>query len=409
MPSSQPLEPLAIVGMSCRFPNGANSLAELWSLLSQGQSAWTPVPESRFNEKAFHHPSPESNGSINQHGGHFLDQNIKAFDAEFFGLSPAEAKSVDPQQRIQLESAYEALENAGITLESVRGTNTAVYTAIFSRDYDRMQYKDTSDMAKYHVTGVGDAILSNRVSYVFDLRGPSMTLDTGCSGSMVALHQACQGLRLRESDMALVSGVNLMLTPDAMVPMTLLHILNRNGRCYTFDKRGSGYGRGEGVATIVLKRLEDAIASGDPIHAVVRNTGVNQDGKTQGIALPSSEAQRELITSVYRSANIDPQSVSFVEAHGTGTEVGDKAELDSICEVFCKGKDRRGPLYVGSIKSNIGHLESCSGLAGIIKAVLALQHRVIPPNVNFEEAKESLSGLMSHFTVSRCSFFNNYT
>lgn len=218
----QPLEPLAIVGLSCRFPHGANSPSELWSLLSQGQSAWSPVPNERFNEEAFHHPSPETTGSISQHGGHFLDQNIRAFDAEFFGLSPAEAKVVDPQQRIQLESAYEALENAGISLESVRGTNTAVYIAIFSRDYDRMMYKDTSDFAKYHVTGVGDAILSNRVSYTFDLKGPSVTLDTGCSGSMVALHQACQGLRAKESDMALVGGVNLILSPDSMIPMTLL-------------------------------------------------------------------------------------------------------------------------------------------------------------------------------------------
>ena len=222
MGAFQPPVPLAIVGMSCRFPHGANSPAELWSLLAQGQSAWSPVPDGRFNEKAFHHPSPGMNGFINHQGGHFLDQNIRTFDAEFFGLSPAEAKAVDPQQRIQLESAYEALENAGISLESVRGTNTAVYTAIFSRDYERMMYKDTSDMAKYHVTGVGDAILSNRISYAFDLRGPSMTLDTGCSGSMVAFHQACQGLRAKESDMALVGGVNLILSPDSMIPMSLL-------------------------------------------------------------------------------------------------------------------------------------------------------------------------------------------
>lgn len=214
--------PLAIVGMSCRFPAGANDPSLLWSMLSEGHSAWSTVPAERFNEKAFHHPSPDVNGSTNHRGGHFLDQNIRAFDADFFGISPAEANAVDPQQRIQLESAYEALENAGIRLESVRGTNTAVYTAIFSRDYDRMMYKDTSDMAKYHMTGVGDAILSNRISYAFDLKGTSMTLDTGCSGRMVALHQACQGLRSGESDMALVGGANLILSPDAMIPMSLL-------------------------------------------------------------------------------------------------------------------------------------------------------------------------------------------
>lgn len=214
---------MAIVGMSCRFPGGANSPSQLWSMLSEGRSAWSPVPNERFNENAFHNPASDINqGSIKHRGGHFLDENIRAFDTEFFGISPVEARAMDPQQRVQLESAYEALENAGIGIETIRGSNTAVYVAIFNRDYDRMMFKDTSNMAKYHMTGVGDAILSNRISYIFDLKGPSMTLDTGCSGSLVALHQACQSLQVGESNMALVGGVNLILSPDTMIPMSLL-------------------------------------------------------------------------------------------------------------------------------------------------------------------------------------------
>ena len=218
----QSLGSIAIVGMSCRFPGGANDPEKLWSLISQGRSAWQDVPSDRFNWKSFYHPSPDINGTMNHRGGHFLDQDISAFDAAFFGIPPAEARAMDPQQRIQLETAYEALENAGFSLEQIRGSSTAVYVATFSRDYDRMMYKDTSDIPKYHMTGAGDAIVSNRISYILDLKGPSMTLDTGCSGSLVALHQACQSLRTGESSMALVGGTNLILGPDSMISMSLL-------------------------------------------------------------------------------------------------------------------------------------------------------------------------------------------
>ena len=214
------LSSIAVVGMSCRFPGGANDPEKLWSLISEGRDAWQDVPSDRFNWKSFFHPSPDIKGTINHRGGHFLDQDISAFDTTFFDIPPTEANSMDPQQRIQLESAYEALENAGIPVEEVRGSNTAVYVATFGQDYDRMMFKDTSDIAKYHMTGTGNAITSNRISYVFNLKGPSMTLDTGCSGSLVALHQACQSLRTGESDMALVGGTNLILNPDAMISMS---------------------------------------------------------------------------------------------------------------------------------------------------------------------------------------------
>lgn len=214
--------PIAIIGVGCRFPGGANDTEKLWSLLAEGRSAWTDVPKDRFNWEAFYHPNADVNGTLNHRGGHFLDQDIRAFDAEFFGISPVEAQAIDPQHRIQLETAYEALENAGIPIGSVRGTDTAVYVAVFSRDYDRIQYSDPQNFAQYTMLGTGDAIASNRISYVFDLKGPSITLDTGCSGSLVALHQACQSLRTKESGMALVGGTNLILSPDAMIPMSLL-------------------------------------------------------------------------------------------------------------------------------------------------------------------------------------------
>lgn len=214
--------PIAIIGIGCRFPGGANSPEEFWKLLSEGRNAWSKVPKDRFNEDAFHHPNQDVNGTISHRGGHFLSEDISRFDPTFFGISSIETQTMDPQQRLQLETAYEALENAGITPDQIRGTDTAVYTAIFARDYDRIMYKDTEDLGKYHMTGIGEALLSNRVSYVFDLKGPSMTIDTGCSGSMVALHNACRSIENEESSLALVGASNLILSPDQMMPMTSL-------------------------------------------------------------------------------------------------------------------------------------------------------------------------------------------
>ncbi|KAK6608712.1 Lovastatin diketide synthase LovF 12 [Botrytis cinerea] len=390
-------EPIAIVGISCRFPAGANSPEELWSLISQGKSAWSDVPEDRFNWKSFLHPSSDVVGMINSRGGHFIDQDIRTFDAGFFGIPPAEANAMDPQHRLQLETAYEALENAGISLEKVRGSSTSVYVAIFNRDYDRMMFKDTNDIAKYHLLGSGEAIASNRISYTFDLKGPSMTVDTGCSGSLVALHQACQGLRSGDTDMALVGGTSLILSPDTMVPMSRMNVLDPSGKSFVFDDRGVGYGRGEGVATIVLKRLKDALNAGDHVRAVIRNTGINQDGKTSGIALPSQVAQQALANHVFKQVGLDPCKINYVEAHGTGTIAGDLAETKSIANVFCT--ERRKTLYIGSIKSNIGHLESASGAAGLLKAILVLEKGLIPPHVNLSNHKKGLDLEQSNIVV----------
>ncbi|MCJ1245405.1 hypothetical protein MMC30_002609 [Trapelia coarctata] len=384
------LPPVAIIGIGCRLPGNVADTEDLWGLLVDGRNAWSDVPPERFNEAAFYHPNPDNNGTTNHRGGHFISRNIAAFDAAFFGISPVEAQATDPQQRLLLETAYEAFENAGIPVNKVRGSNTAVYAATFTRDYDRNLYKDPTDIPKYQITGAGEAILSNRISYTFDLKGPSMTLDTGCSGGIVALHQACRSLQVKESDMALAAGVNLILGPDHMFGMSNLHMLNSSGRSYPFDARGSGYGRGEGAATVLLKRLDDALQAGDHIRAIIRGTAVGQDGKTNGITLPNQQAQENLARSLYQYAGLDPCSIRYLEAHGTGTKAGDIAELQAIANVFCNTDHRRELLYVGSIKSNIGHLESSSGLAGLIKTVLILEKGFIPPNADFQMRKEEL-------------------
>ncbi|KAL6722106.1 hypothetical protein ACLMJK_001212 [Lecanora helva] len=391
----QEVMPIAIIGMSCRFPGGSTNPSKLWEMLSQGRSAWSEFPLERFNQDAFYHPQAEMQGTFNSRGAHFLEENPLGFDAQFFNISPAEAVSMDPQQRYQLEVVYEALENAGIPLDTLKGSRTAVLMSLFNKDYESILQRDPDFGPRYEVFGNGAAMLSNRVSYYFDLRGPSITLDTGCSGGLVALHQACQSIRVGEADQALVGGANMILDPNVMISMKYFLIasyrfFSGDGRCYTFDSRGSGYGRGEGVACVMLKRLDHAVAAGDPIRAVIRNSAVNQDGKTQGITVPNGNAQEDLIRSAYADAGIDPQTTGYFEAHGTGTILGDPIEAQAIAATIGKAKQPQTPLYVGSIKTNIGHLESVSGLAGVLKAVLALEHAQIPPQVNFEKPNERL-------------------
>ncbi|KAF4632400.1 hypothetical protein G7Y89_g5719 [Cudoniella acicularis] len=366
--ASRPI-PIAIVGMSCRFPGGANDPEKLWSMLSEGRDAWSNVPESRFNWKSFHHPDPNIQGAHNQVGGHFIDQDVAAFDAKFFGVPASEAQAMDPQQRLLLEIAYEALENAGIPVESVQGSDSGVYVATFTHDYESMMGKDSNFLPKYLLTGIGQAILSNRISYVFDFKGPSITLDTACSGSLVAIHQACQSLRSGETSMALAGGTNLILSPDIMVPMSLLQFLNNDGKCYAFDSRGAGYGRGEGVALVVLKRLDDALEAGDCIRGIIRNSGVAQDGRTPGITYPNGQAQQDLVRKVYQSAGLNLKDTTYIEAHGTGTTAGDLTEVGALGNVF---------------------LRNSSGIAGLIKATLALEKGLIPANPNLVTLKPDM-------------------
>ncbi|KAJ4290886.1 hypothetical protein N0V90_010082 [Kalmusia sp. IMI 367209] len=381
--------PIAIIGIGCRLSGGADSGEKLWKILANGEDTWSKIPSNRWNETSFLSKDQEQPGMQNVRGGHFLDQDLAAFDGGFFDMTPAECEAVDPQIRMQLEVTYEALENAGLRIEDVKGSNTAVYMAVFSENYKEMHLKDMIDIPKYHIVGVSSAMSANRLSYQLDLKGPSFTVDTGCSGGMVAIHQACQSLRTGESYMALAGGANLILSPDQMTTMSLANIFSDDGRCYFLDTRGTGYGRGEGAAILALKRLDDAIRDNDPIRAVIRASGLNQDGKTNGIIAPSTEAQQALIDRLYRDANLDPKETPVVEAHGTGTAVGDPKEVAAIRQALGRSPSE-APLYMGSLKPNIGHLESASGITAVIKGVLMLEHSQIPPIINIAELKPNL-------------------
>jgi acyl transferase domain-containing protein len=393
MPSGKAhaVQPIAIIGMSCRLPGGANNVDELWELLHRGGQAWTPVPRDRFNEAAFYHPNPDNGNGTNCHqGGHFISGDLRDFDHSFFRLSSQQAAAMDPQQRLLLELTYEAIENAGLNIEELSGTNTSVNVATFTADFERNLYKDPLDMPAYYMTGAERAITSNRISHAFDLRGPSITLDTACSGGLVSLHQACLALLDGESDTAIVAAANVTLSPDHYIGMSNLHLVSGTGRSYPFDHRGDGYGRGEGCVALVLKRLDDALVCRDPIHAVLRGTAVNQNGhNARGITHPSGEAQISLARAAYERAGLSPYDVGYVEAHGTGTVAGDHEELRAIDKVFT-APSRLLPLYVGSIKGNIGHTENTSGLAAILKAALVLDRQVIPPVAGFEKPKPGL-------------------
>ena len=311
------------------------------------------------------------------------------FDAPFFSISPAEVMCMDPQQRSLLECTYHAIENAGIPMDSVAGSKTSVFVGSFSREYEALLARDPQMQAKYVATGTGTAMLANRLSWFYDLRGPSVALDTACSSSLTALHLAVQSIRVHESDMAIVAGCNLMLNPETnSVPLSNLGFLGDDGVCYSFDHRANGYARGEGTAVIVVKAVEKAVEDNDVLRAVIRNTGLNQDGRTPGITQPSMEAQIDLIQETYASAGLSPQDTEYFEAHGTGTIIGDTREAGAIGAVF--KHHRRDPVIVGAVKTNIGHLEGASGLAGLIKTILILEKGWIPSNIWFEKVNPNI-------------------
>ncbi|PYI12323.1 putative polyketide synthase [Aspergillus sclerotiicarbonarius CBS 121057] len=371
---------IAIIGMSCRVA-GANSPSELWDVLASSKDVRTEI--SRFNSDGFYKPDGgPRKGLTNVRHAYVMPDGVDKFDNTFFKISPLEAEAMDPQQRLLLEITYEAIENAGITLDEFEGSDTAVYAGIFGNDYHTSLLRDVDATPKYMSTGTSNSIAANRISYVFDLHGPSLVIDTACSSTMVALNQAVAGLKAGESKMAVVCGANLIISPDMFVHMSELGFLSPSGRCQSFDAAGDGYARGEGVMAILLKPLNEALQNGDPIRAVIRGTRINQDGRTQGISLPSSEAQRNNLFSLYKQLELDPGSVQYIEAHGTGTAVGDPLEMSAIDAVFGDSHvvDK---LVVGSVKSSIGHLESCAALVGIIKTVEALERATIPPQMLF--------------------------
>jgi acyl transferase domain-containing protein/NADPH:quinone reductase-like Zn-dependent oxidoreductase/ubiquinone/menaquinone biosynthesis C-methylase UbiE/acyl carrier protein len=382
------MERIAIIGLGCRFSGGATDAASLWDVLLKGESTWSEIPESRFDKDKIFHPNPEKRGLSNVRGGHFLDQDLAVFDAPFFNLSEKVASSMDPQYRMELEVVYEAIENAGLSLQDLQGSKTAVFAGACFRDYHDSLIRDPETLPQSFMTGNGGAMASNRISHFFDLRGPSMTVDTGCSTTLTALHLAVQSLRTHESDFAIVSGASLAINPDMFISLSDLGVLSSEGVSYSFDHRAHGYGRGEGVAAIVIKRLPDAAKDGDPIRAVIRETAVNQDGKTATITSPSQSAQSELIKSCYQRAGLDPLNTAYVEAHGTGTQAGDLTEASALAEVF-SSRSQDATLF-SSVKSVIGHTEAASGLASVIKVVLALENQVIPPAARFEEENPGL-------------------
>ncbi|KAK6812394.1 hypothetical protein RU639_011774 [Aspergillus parasiticus] len=390
---------IAIIGMACRFAGDAKSPEAFHEMLQNGKDAWSKIPPSRFNTEAFQHPSKDRSGTMVCKGGYFLEQDVSRWDAPFFTCSVSEARSYDPQQRLLLEVAYESLESAGIPIASIANTDTACFVGAFSEDYKLILSRDIHAAPQYTKTGTALSILSNRISWFFNLRGPSVTCDTACSSSMAALHLACETIRSSSSPTrcALVGGANLILDPDDQCGLNALGFLSPDGRCFSFDSRANGYARGEGIGMIVLKHIGDALRDGDPIRAVIRGTGLNSDGRTAGITLPSTEAQARLIVSTYNMANLDPADTQYAELHGTGTKAGDSAEIRAIASTIATSRSQ--PLYCGSVKSRVGHTEAASGMAAVIKSVLCLEKGVITPNLNFVKENPRLMLASSNILV----------
>lgn len=375
-------EPIAVIGMGCRLPGSVNSPAKLWTLLENGVDAITDMVDQRWNNDEVYDPNPEAIGKLYTRGNGLVD-DVDLFDAEFFGIAPVEAKLMEPQQRLLLETTWDALEHAGIAADSLMGSKTGVFIGICHMGYSHMQakYCGPEAISPYDGTGNAHSVASGRLSYLLGLQGPSLSVDTACSSSLVAIHLAVQSLRKGESDMALAGGVNLILEPTTSMIFARAGMLAKDGRCKTFDASADGYVRGEGCGVVVLKRLTDALRDGDNVLAVVRGSAVNQDGKSQGITAPNELAQEKVLRAALEDARVQPHEVSYVEAHGTGTSLGDPIELAALNTVY--GKQRDGKLVVGSIKTNMGHLEAAAGVAGFMKLVLSLQHGYIPKHLHF--------------------------
>jgi acyl transferase domain-containing protein/surfactin synthase thioesterase subunit len=376
------MEPIAIIGLGCRFPGADNSEA-FWQLLSHGVDAITEVPPDRWDVEAFYDPNPGRPGKMNTRWGGFLNQ-VDQFDPQFFGIAPREANYMDPQQRLLLEVAWEALENAAQVPEKLARTNTGVFIGISSNDYQQLLQGSSTSGNAYIGTGNAFSIAANRISYLFDFRGPSMAIDTACSSSLVAIHLACQSLRSGESHLALAGGVNLLLCPELTIIFSQAQMMAPDGRCKTFDAKANGYVRGEGCGIVVLKRLKDALRDNDRIIALIAGSAINQDGRSNGLTAPNGPSQEAVIRQALANAGVAPSEISYVELHGTGTSLGDPIEAEALGTVLAVGRPPSNRCAVGSVKTNIGHLEAAAGIAGLIKVALSLQHRQIPPSLHFQ-------------------------
>ncbi|EAZ91778.1 type I polyketide synthase [Crocosphaera chwakensis] len=397
MVRDQQRQEIAIIGVGCRFPGAKNS-EEFWQLLKTGQDVISEVPLQRWNIEKYYHQNPEIPGRMNTRWGGFLS-NIDQFDAHFFGISPRECQHIDPQQRLMLEVAWEALEDGGIIPETLSGTQTGVFLGLTNQDYQRLLYQHIDHCDAYYSTGTSGAIASNRLSYLLNLQGPSFTVDTACSSSLVAVHLACQSLKQQESDLAIAGAVNLIITPEQTVAFSKTRMMAPDGRCKTFDSSANGYVRSEGCGIVVLKRLEDAMQDGDRIHGIIRGTAINQDGLSQGLTAPNGLAQQQVIRQALANAGVKPSEISYVETHGTGTALGDPIEVRSLKKVLMEGRNPDQTCWLGSVKTNIGHLESAAGMAGLIKTILCLQKREIPPVLHFKELNPYISLKNSTFSI----------
>ncbi|MBK8552604.1 MAG: acyltransferase domain-containing protein, partial [Ignavibacteria bacterium] len=368
-------EDVAIIGIGLRFP-GANNASEFWNNLIQGEDSIRQIPEDRWNKNSL-------NSSTITYGGFVND--VDKFDPAFFGISPREAVQIDPQQRFTLEVTWEALEDAGINPETLAGKNVGVFIGICTYDYARFTAgrKDLFDV--YTGTGTSLSIAANRISYAYDFRGPSIAIDTACSSSLVALHTACQSLNSGQSGLALAGGVNLLLAPDWNVVFTEADMLATDGRCKTFDADADGYVRSEGCGIIVLKKLPDALKDGDRIYSVIKGSALNQDGKSNGLTAPNGPSQEEVIKSALLNSNVKANEINYLETHGTGTPLGDPIEVNELSTVLTTDRSEENILYIGSVKTNIGHLEAAAGIAGVIKTSLALYNKEIPRHLNYKK------------------------
>ncbi len=377
-------EPITVIGMGCRVP-GAEGPAAFWRLLDDGIDAITVTPRDRWDADALYSPDPDVPGTISTRFGGYL-RDIQHFDPAFFGISRREARSMDPQQRLVLEVGWEALEHAGQSADRLHQTATGVFIGVCNADYAHLlTASDVEHLDTYMATGNAASVVSGRVAYTLGLQGPALSIDTACSSSLVAIHAAAQSLRAGECALALAGGVNVMCIPEVSMALSRSHMLAPDGRCKGFDASADGFVRGEGCGIVVLKRLSDARADGDRILAVIRGSAVNQDGRSSGLTAPNARAQEAVICAALANGGVDPLAISYVEAHGTGTSLGDPIEARALGAALCRGRPVGRPLHVGSVKSNIGHLESAAGVAGFIKVVLALQHRRLPKHLHFRE------------------------
>ncbi len=376
-------EPIAVVGMGCRLPQAATPDA-FWQLLRDGVDAVTEIPSDRWDSALYYSADPDAAGKLYVRGGAFLT-DIEQFDPLFFGMAPREAASLDPQQRLLLEVSWEALEDAGIAPELLNGSQTGVFVGSFWDDYSPRNFyqADPADLDGYRLLSQLRGLTAGRIAYVLGLHGPTLQLDTACSSSLLAVHQACQALRMGECDLALTGGVSLLVSPEQTIALCRMGAVAPDGRCKTFDARADGFGRGEGCVVLVLKRLTDALQAGDSIAAVIRGSAVNHDGRSNGLTVPNGLAQEAVIRQALHAAGVAPAQIQYVEAHGTGTRLGDPIEVVALANVL--GEGRTVPLAIGSVKTNIGHLDAAAGIAGLLKVVLSLQHEAIPPHLHFQD------------------------